>query len=1017
MKKLVNLFSLLLLMTGLIGFAQDTVSGVVSDADGMPLPGATVVVQGTSIGVTTDFDGNYAISASEGDVLVFSYVGYVSQSVEVGSSSTVNVSLESSTALEEVIVTGIGTQERQRSVASAVTVGGEVLENLTFISPDQALNGRVAGLRMANISGTPGTSSQIRIRGESSITGNNAPLFVVDGVPIQNGSYGTGGTPNIGLLSMINSNDIESITVLKDASSTSVYGNRGSNGVIVITTKKGTAGKVSYQVSSSYGWQNKAVEGRQALSGAQRLELAAEMMENDFGFSQDAALNWMLTNRRDYRDWDSRGRVDTDWAELVSNPDAPIQSYDISASGGDADQNFRVSLGYKDSEAVNMGSSFESISGSVNYTRKFGAATIQTSNLVTNGKQLGQLETTAYFGNPNLTKFFMPSTEAAYNPDGSYLVPHPASMHHTLYLLEENIYESDVTRALSNSSVTLDLPVDGLEFKSTFALDFVLNANHEYQNPIEGDGVGEGGLSEQAVTRRFTWSTINRLEYTKVLGDNDHFISVVLGQSFQKNKNHNIFSYGEAPATDQLFYVSSFPTNRDAGGSFSDWKVLSYLGVANYSFQDKYIFNFTWRNDGSSRFASGYRFGNFFSYGIAWNISNENFLADNSVVNNLKLRASWGEAGDQNIGLNQYQSLFGYTADYDSQGAVFPTAFGNAIISWEKSEKLDVALDFGLFNNRVTGSVGYYQRDTNDLLQGVPLSLTTGHSSQTQNVGDVRNSGFEVELDATVVKAGDFEFDIYGNVSTNENEVLRLAQTADGEDINLDGTWTATRVGRPIYEYYLRQFGGVRPENGNAYWYVGGDGVDSPVSFEETESYNAALQAFSGTRIPTTVGALGFRFKYKGFSVDSNFTYVGGHKIYEQWARYFMSPGQLPTLFYQGSTELMNRWQNPGDVTNIPRMRWSSSMTTTGSNHSTMHLHDGDFVRLRDLTVNYNFPSNMISEIGLDRLSVYVKGTNIWTYAFDDDVIFEPEVNVNNGQWTLWNPIPKIWALGVNLSF
>ena len=1017
MKKLVNLFSLLLLMTGLIGFAQNTVSGVVSDTDGMPLPGATVVVQGTSIGVTTDFDGNYAISASEGDVLVFSYVGYVSQSVEVGSSSTVNVSLESSTALDEVIVTGIGTQERQRSVASTVTVGEEVLENLTFISPDQALNGRVAGLRMANISGTPGTASQIRIRGESSITGNNAPLFVVDGVPIQNGSFGNGATPSIGILSMINVNDIESITVLKDASSTSVYGNRGSNGVIVITTKKGSAGKVSYQVSSSYGWQNKAVEGRQPLSGAQRLELAAEMMTNDIGFSQEGALNWMLTNRRDFRDWDSRGRVDTDWGDLVTNKDAPVQSYDISASGGDADQNFRVSLGYKDSEATNLGSSFESISGSVSYTRKFGAATIQTNNLVSNGKQLGQLESTAYFGNPNLTKFFMPMTEAAFNPDGSYLVPHPASMHHTLYLLENNIYDSDVTRALSNSSLTLDLPVDGLKFKTTFALDFVLNATHDYQNPIEGDGVGEGGLAEQDVTRRFTWSTINRLEYNTVLGDNDHFISVVLGQSFQKNKNHYMYAYGEAPAADQLFYVSSFPANRDAAGSFSDWKVLSYLGVANYSYQDKYIVNFTWRNDGSSRFASGYRFGNFFSYGVAWNISNENFLADNSVVNNLKLRASWGEAGDQNIGLNQYQSLFGYSGDYDSQGAVFPTSFGNAIISWEKSEKLDVALDFGLFNNRLTGSVGYYQRDTKDLLQGVPLSLTTGHSSQTQNVGDVRNKGIEFELDATVVKAGDFEFDIYGNLSTNDNEVLKLAKTADGEDINLDGTYTATRVGRPIYEYYLRQFGGVRPDTGSAFWYIGGDGVDAPVSFEETESYNAAQQAFSGTRIPTTVGALGFRFKFKGLSIDSNFTYVGGHKIYEQWARYFMQPGQLSTLFYQGTTELMNRWQNPGDVTNIPRMRWSSSMTTTGSNHSTMHLHDGDFVRLRDLTVNYNFPSSMIGELGLDRLSVYVKGTNIWTYAFDEDVIFEPEVNVNNGQWQLWNPIPKIWALGVNLSF
>ena len=218
--------------------------------------------------------------------------------------------------------------------------------------------------------------------------------------------------------------------------------------------------------------------------------------------------------------------------------------------------------------------------------------------------------------------------------------------------------------------------------------------------------------------------------------------------------------------------------------------------------------------------------------------------------------------------MNQYQSLFGYGADYNNQGAVYPTSFGNAIISWEKSTKLDVALEFGLFNDRVSGSVAYYQRDSNDLLQSVPLSLTTGHSSQTQNVGDVRNKGIEIELDANVIKAGDFEFDIYGNVSTNDNEILRLAQDANGNDINLDGSRQASRVGRPIYEWYLRTWGGVNPDDGTPYWLVGGDGVDAPVSSEETSSYSAAQQTFSGNRIPTTTGALGFRFKYKGLSLD-----------------------------------------------------------------------------------------------------------------------------------------------------
>ena len=427
------------------------------------------------------------------------------------------------------------------------------------------------------------------------------------------------------------------------------------------------------------------------------------------------------------------------------------------------------------------------------------------------------------------------------------------------------------------------------------------------------------------------------------------------------------------------------------------------------------MFNSWYRNDGSSRFASGYRFGNFLSYGVAWNLSNENFLADSGVVDNLKFRASYGESGDSNIGLNQYQSLFGYGADYNNQGAVYPTSFGNAVISWEKAEKLDIAMDFGLFKGRVTGSVGYYKKTTNDLLQSVPLSLTSGHSSQTQNVGDVENKGVEIELDATVFKLGDFSMDLYGNYSTNENKVLRLAQDAEGNDLNLDGFYTATRVGRPIYEYYLRQYGGVDSSDGTPYYVVGGDGVDAPVSQEVTSNYNTAQQTFLGSRLPKVTGALGTRLKWKGLTVDANFTYAGGHKIYEQWAGYYMHSGMLSTVYYQGAAELMNRWQQPGDVTDVPKMIWSTSTTTSGSGNSTRFLYDGDFVRLRDLTVSYDLPQSLLGNSGFDRVNFFVKGLNLFTWT-KADLPIDPEIRTS-GSWEIYTPILKSISVGANLKF
>ena len=368
-------------MTGLVGFAQSTVSGTVSDSDGLPLPGATVVVQGTSIGVTSDFDGNYSISASQGDVLVFSYVGYESQTVTVGTSSTVNVSLTSSTALEEVVVTGITSRERQRLTSNAVVVGSELIEGVAVTSPDQALMGRVAGLRIVGLSGTPGAPQQIRIRGEGSISGSNSPLFVIDGVPVNNGTISPLLT-DMGILSMINAADIASITVLKDAASLAAYGARGSNGVVVITTKKGKAGKVQYNVQSQYGFQNYAMDERPMLTGNQRLELGAETIMNTYGWSKDRATNYVLSRFPGAAAWDAGGRVDGNWEDLIRVEDAPYQNYNVSATGGNATENFRVGVGYRQQTGTSIGTDFESVNGSVYYKKVAGKVTIETNNRV-----------------------------------------------------------------------------------------------------------------------------------------------------------------------------------------------------------------------------------------------------------------------------------------------------------------------------------------------------------------------------------------------------------------------------------------------------------------------------------------------------------------------------------------------------------------------------------------------------------------------------------------------------------
>ena len=1010
MKKFKLFITLSLLIVSYLGFAQNVVTGNVSDDNSLALPGATVVVEGTSNGVTTDFDGNYSISANQGDVLVFSFVGFDNKSVAVGNSNKINVQLNSSNELDEVVVTGITTRDRKRLTSSAVVIDSELIEGVALSSPDQALQGRVAGLRVTTQSGTPGAPQDIRIRGEGSISGSNAPLFVIDGVPVNNGSISPLLT-DMGVLSMINASDIESITVLKDASATAPYGARGSNGVIVITTKTGSAGEVKYNLNSQYGFQNYARDERPMLTGEQRLELGAETLINDYGWTKERATTYALANFPGAAAWDAGGRVDGNWEDLIKVKDAPYQSYDLSASGGSAQENFRMSLGYKNTVGTSVATDYEQVSGSFTYRRKSGRVDISTSNRVSNSIQNGIHEGGSYFGAPQANRIFMSPYQQPKNPDGSYNIRLSTSVFNTLYLAEENIQQNDGTRAISNTSVTYRI-TDDLKFRTRYAIDFLLGVSHEFRNPNHGDAASSGGYSYQNTSRNFTWFNTNSLDYVKTFG-NDHNIAATLQTSFGRSKNTSNSSSGENVAAEGLFYVNSFQTNQAAGGGFSDWRELSFLGLLNYSYKDKYIADFSFKRDGSSRFASGNRFGNFWSVGVAWNITQESWLENNDIVNNLKLRASVGETGNNGVGLNQYQSLFGYSASYNDSGAVYPSTFGNLLFSWEKQTLFDVGVDFSILDNRVSGSIGYYNKNTNDLLQSVPLSTTTGHSSQTQNVGEVENKGVEIELSADVLRLGDFTWNVYSNYATNDNEVLNLAKRADGTDINLDGSYNRTRVGESMGVWYIRGWAGVDSATGDPRYYKGG--ATDP-SMEIVNSYGEASQMVQGDRIPTYSGGLGTRLSYKNFYVDGNLYFAGGHKVFERWNWYSDNTGLLSTYYYQGSQKLLKRWQNPGDITDVPRMRYSTSTSNTGSGTTTRFLHDGDFVRLRDVVVGYSLPKDIANRLGFDNVGFSARGLNLFTWTKDPNLTVDPEIR-NSGSWEIYTPPLKSVSFGINLKF
>lgn len=999
---------------------------VTATSDGLSIPGVQIVAVGSTIGVITDLDGNYSLEVpASAKTLRFTFVGMEPMEVEIAGKTVINVAMnEDVKVLGEVIVLGYSTRGKNEITGSTTQVSGAQLRDVPVTNISQALQGKVAGMVINTTSGSPGATQEIRIRGLSSISADNEPLFVIDGVPmINNNTTGSTARTSLSQLSSLNNNDVESITVLKDASATSAYGARGSNGVIVITTKKGKAGATKFNLNTSYGFQNRATPGRQVLTAAQREELFLEGVYNTYGaannFTEAEAFDWALANNLaeagTLQTWRAAGSLNGDWEAATKVKNAPVLNVNLSASGGDELASFYTSVGYTDNQSIVIGNKFKRITGQINYNRNFSKKfRFSTTNSVSHSFQDGiPLEASAYFASPIAAKYFSPPTFQPLDAEGNPTTNNPTTYNY-LYLYQHDVNWNKMARFMTNDFVEWDI-IDKLKFKSLVALDFTFSDFKNYQNRHYGDSSQEGGTSYRDNTQRFNMVFQNSLDYRLILMDN-HRIDLKALIEYQEYRYNNINAYSENFSTDGLTNVDSGSANKDGGSSFSDWMNLSYLGMANYNYLDRYIVDFTFRREGSSRFAEGKRFGDFWAVGAAWNINEESFLSGTTWIDNLRLRGSYGVSGNSGVSINSYQALLSFSGSYADQGAVVPDSFGNPLLTWEKNKNYDIGVDFTFLDNMIDGSVAYFHKETFDLLQSVPLTRTSGHSSITQNIGSMVNKGVEAVVDFNIIQSGDFNLSVGFNFATLDNEITKLALDGDGNEIKIAlPSTTLTQVGHPYAEWNLRKWAGVNPDNGHPTWFV--NGIDDADGI--TEDYNVAQVAPQGTNaLPTFSGGTSFHVDYKGVYFDANLYFAGGHSIYETWVGYTWDNGRYATDLYNGIADIYNsRWQEPGDIADFPMIEHAYRPRNSVSN-STRFLFDGTYARVKDLVLGYNLPKSISTRLKVGSVQVYARGTNLFTWVKDERMKtgFDPETASDGFTGLEVAPLKSV-IFGLNLNF
>jgi TonB-linked SusC/RagA family outer membrane protein len=989
-----HFFWLLLVLFVQLAVAQEgSISGKVTDSKRVPIPGVNIVLKGTSVSTQTDFDGNFKISANKGDILIVSYVSFTTIQIPASNLMTIEL-IETQNELEAVVVVGYGTQSKKNLTDNIARVTAKDIQQIPVSNVQNALVGKLAGVQITQTNGKVEGGINIRVRGAASISAGTQPLYVLDGIPLINDNESSNGAPTNPLLTL-SPNEIESIDVLKDASSAAIYGARGANGVVIITTKKGKDGKGTFAINFSQG-VSEPTHKKKWLNAQQYVELLQEAGRNVNDLESVEDELEFLSQGTDWRN----GEINTDWQDIAFQTGYTTDA-DFSVSGGDDKTKYFFSGSYNNTIGIIDSNSLERITARTNLSHKVSDRFTAGMNLSFSRSLIDRVQDDNSFSSPLQSVAQAPISQARL-PDGTA----NRNTEYSNYLLaKDNTFWKTIMRRLIGKVYGEYKILSSLKFNSDFSYDLLSQTEDYWQGKNAPFMATDGAVFATSVnTENYVFS--NYFTFDKTFAEK-HTINAVAGMEYNKyDRRYQDVNSIYFP-NDDFQTVDGGAEVNEGHGNESSYAFVSQFGRLNYSYANKYLFKASIRRDGSSRFGKNEKFGVFPAFSAGWVISQESFLKENSVLTYLKLKGSWGKLGNAEIGNFASRQLYATNPYNLKSGLTFDQA-GNDNLTWEKSTQTDFGVEVG-FLNKITLEADYYQKDTDGLLFEVPLPLSSGASLVNKNIGKITSKGFEFTLNTKNIETENLRWNTSFNLTTNQSKVKSLPN--DNTDIIKD--FSINRVGEYISSFYLVEYAGVDPSNGDALFVKNTKNADGTTDKTTTNDYSEAKRVVAGNPFPTLMSGLTNTITYKG--IDFTFTFQGewGASIYNAAGIYQSTAADY---FDNQTADQLNRWQNPGDITNVPQARFGGS---NGTQESTRYLDKSDFVRLRNVTLGYSLPKKTVTDMGMSNLRVYVTAVNLLT--FTNYKGYDPEArrddNEQIGQDFYSAPPARTIAMGVNINF
>ncbi len=978
MKRLIQLI-LLMVIGSSFAFAQREVTGRVTDSkDGSPIYGVNVNVKGSRTFTSTDNDGRFRISVPANGVLVFSNIGYAEKEITPGAGEVILSMDVSATSLAEAFVTGYTVQNKRQVTGSMAKISGDAIKSQPLGSFDKALQGKVPGLLSQSQSGQPGSPAVVTIRGKGSINGTNTPLYIVDGIQVNAADF-----------SSINPGDIESYNILKDASATAIYGSRGANGVIVIVTKRGAAGKTRIDYDFQYGWSALPTNKLALMTSAEKL-MYESYDRPDYGPNP---FGWTPT------EVDSLGNLDYHIKDILFHKGITKQ-HQISASGGNDKFRFYLSGSIYDQEGIVITTGLKRYTGRVNLDNSFGDFRVGLNATIGYSREIGTRENDQYIGSPlNAIRWFNPYL-SLYDANGDYQADYLQGQPNPLQELLENKGNADQFKGVGSVFVEWNIPfIKGLRAKTLWGADFTQDETFLYldRNTDQGSqSTGGNGQVSRGYAKTFRYTGTTSLNYSRIFGDHEVNVGLFNEVIQRKGENFGFNGFGivgpfhnEAGITPGTSNNGYIPT---VAGGGSEIGLVSFFIDGTYGFRKKYYISAGARRDGSSNLSLSDRFASFGQIGFSWIMSEEGFLSGTrDWLNSLKFKISYGSVGSQGVGDFQTRELFGATV-YNGIGGLALTNLPRNL-RWERKVILNTGIEFTMFKGRLTGTIEAYQNRTKDLFLDRQLSRTSGFQSITNNLGELENMGFEVGISGDVIKTRNFVWNLGANYTHNKNKLLAQNGQAD----NISGLFI-NRVGEAINSMYVVRFAGVDPANGDALYFKK-DGKST------TNVYDPDDRVIIGPSDPPHFGGITSSWTWKGLSLDVLFSYAFGNYVYNNDRLNVENPIYW---FSNLSAAMLTEWQQPGDITNVP------SPFNDLHAETTRFVEKGNYLRLRNVMLSYSLPQSVLDKLKLRNLRIFAQGQNL--HVWHNFLGYDPEVvtQVLGGA-----PYPQLKTVtfGLNLGF